>query len=67
MTWNYGDKESFYLRDGPAYSALLGACLKARLTPVNVDFADRIAPLGIEQARVFAEQSIFGITPGGST
>ena len=66
MTWNYGDKVSFHLHNGPAYSALLGACLKARPTPVNVDFADRIAPLGIERARLSAEQSIFGVTPGGS-
>ena len=86
-----GDKVSFHLRNGPAYSELLGACFKARLTHVNVnyryvedellyiidnsdsavvvfdvDFADRIAPLGIERPRLFAEQSIFGITPGGS-
>lgn len=33
-----GDKVSFYLRNSPAYSELLGACFKARLTHVNVNY-----------------------------
>lgn len=33
-----GDKVAFYLRNGPAYSEALGACFKARLTHVNVNY-----------------------------
>jgi 3-oxocholest-4-en-26-oate---CoA ligase len=33
-----GDKVAFYLRNGPAYSEGLGACFKARLTHVNVNY-----------------------------
>ncbi|MBK79754.1 MAG: acyl-CoA synthetase [Gammaproteobacteria bacterium] len=33
-----GDKVAFYLRNCPAYSEMLGACFKARLTHVNVNY-----------------------------
>ncbi len=33
-----GDKVAFYMRNSPAYSETLGACFKARLTHVNVNF-----------------------------
>jgi 3-oxocholest-4-en-26-oate---CoA ligase len=33
-----GDKVAFYMRNGPAYSETLGACFKARLTHVNVNY-----------------------------
>ena len=33
-----GDKVAFYLRNSPAYSELLGACFKGRLTHVNVNY-----------------------------
>jgi len=33
-----GDKVAFYLRNGPAYSETLGACFKARLAHVNVNY-----------------------------
>jgi fatty-acyl-CoA synthase len=33
-----GDKVGFYLRNGTAYTELLGACFKARLVHVNINF-----------------------------
>lgn len=33
-----GDKVAFYLRNGPAYSEMLGACFKGRLVHVNVNY-----------------------------
>jgi len=33
-----GDKVAFYMRNRPAYSELLGACFKARLVHVNVNY-----------------------------
>ncbi|MFU8816300.1 MAG: acyl-CoA synthetase [Pseudomonadales bacterium] len=33
-----GDKVAFYMRNSPAYSETLGACFKARLTHVNVNY-----------------------------
>ena len=33
-----GDKVAFYMRNGPAYGETLGACFKARLTHVNVNY-----------------------------
>ncbi len=33
-----GDKVAFYMRNGPAYSQTLGACFKARLVHVNVNY-----------------------------
>jgi len=33
-----GDKVAFYMRNGPAYSETLGACFKARLVHVNVNY-----------------------------
>ncbi|HEX7034374.1 MAG TPA: acyl-CoA synthetase [Pseudomonadales bacterium] len=33
-----GDKVAFYMRNGPAYSEVLGACFKARLVHVNVNY-----------------------------
>jgi fatty-acyl-CoA synthase len=35
---NPGDKVAFYMRNGPAYSETLGACFKARLVHVNVNY-----------------------------
>ncbi len=36
-----GDKVAFYMRNKPAYLELLGACWKARLTHVNVNYRYR--------------------------
>jgi fatty-acyl-CoA synthase len=33
-----GDKVAFYMRNGPAYCETLGACFKARLAHVNVNY-----------------------------
>ncbi len=33
-----GDKVAFYMRNGPAYCETLGACFKARLVHVNVNY-----------------------------